>query len=265
MTTIQEITWPAGAHHWLDSEFGPADVAAAKGALAAAGADTWVGYAPVGWPARPWPTASFEAALEAGAHMVALAVGPLSPTGDAFTLGETLARNWLAWAEGQGLRGKVLPGIDGEAQLFAKNGGFYSDMVAQFAAILEAAGELPGVYGPWPAIVAVHKQYPGGGLRWIWGTGNLAPELDLAAEGIPEPVLSNRADQFAWDVDVEGINCDLSVATFAPTVPAPAAPAEPVAPAPETPAPETPAAPGPAALISTLEAGLAALKGALGL
>lgn len=219
MTTISEITWPnSGSHRWLDSEFGPADVEAAKAALEAAGADAWVGYAPAGWPAHPWDKANFEAVLEAGAGAIALAVGPLAPTGgSAWALGAQLAENLYTFLKAQDLIGRVDPGLDVEAALLGRNEGFAEDMAGQFLATLAEHGLEGGIYGPWPLLAAVHVRFPGH-LYFAWGTGNALPNESLdAPPGYPaDATPGKRADQFAWNVDVAGINCDLSESQWAP-------------------------------------------------
>lgn len=217
MTAIAEIKWPSGAHRWLDSEFPPADAAAAKAALDAAGADAWAGYGPVGWPAHPWTAANFEAVLEAGAAAIVLAVGPLAPIGNAWDTGAQLADQWVAFVKHQGLMGRVMAGLDVEAALVGHNVGYAVDMAAEFLATLRQFGIDAGCYGPWDfqaELYALHPNLP----TWAWGTGNAAANEALdSPPGYPaEAVPGHRADQFAWDVDVAGINCDLSVSQFAP-------------------------------------------------
>lgn len=260
MTALSEVTWPSGAHRWLDSEFPPADAAAAKAALEAAGADTWAGYGPVGWPAHPWTAANFEAVLEADAAAIVLAVGPLAPTGDAWSVGAQLADQWVAFVKHQGLMGRVMAGLDVEAALVGHDVGYAVDMAAEFLATLRQFGIDAGCYGPWDfqsELYRLHPNLP----TYAWGTGNAAANEALdSPPGYPaEAVPGHRADQFAWDVDVAGINCDLSVSQFAPATgtaaPAdsPAASAEgnstatePAAPATGTAADPTPASSTPA-------------------
>jgi len=248
LTAINEIRWPSGAYRWLDSEFPPPDAAAAESALKSAGATVWVGYGPAGWPAHPWAKEGFEAVLEGGGKAVALAVGPLAPTGgSAWTLGANLAHDLLNFLGNWGLLGKVAPGIDVEAQLAERNLGFAVDMAAEFLATMKAAGQSAVVYGPWGFQTELHSTHPGL-LEWAWGTGNAAANEALGSPpGLPaDAAPDHRADQFAWDVDVEGANCDLSVSQFEPepspakAEPAPAEPA-PAEPAPAEPAPAEPA------------------------
>ena len=234
MTTVAELTWPAGAHRWLDSEFPPADVAAAKAALKDAGADTWAGYAPVGWPARPWKGTDFHTVLAAGAGVIALAVGPLAPTGgSAWTLGRSMATDWLAFVNNAGLKGHVVAGIDVEAELVNRNEGFAADLAAEFLATLKESGEEGGIYSTWQLLAHVYGNWPHL-LAYAWGTGNAAQNEGLSLPpGYPAGATDGkRSDQWAWNVDVAGINCDLSVSEWAP-------PADPAA---ETVAPADPPA-----------------------